>query len=127
MSVGDNKRIIERLLREVFNTGDVARLGEFLSPELEASGREYIQERRRLFPDLHYSTDEQIAEGDKVVTRGTMRGTNLGALHDGRPATGRPMSTSVVFICRIEGAKVVDLWMLIDHLSVREQLGIDRH
>lgn len=123
MSISANKRLVERLLQEVFNTGNVDLLHEFLSSELEVGGREYVQERRRFFPDLHYSIDEQIAEGDKVVTRCTMHGTNLGPLPDGKPATGKPMSTSMVFIWRIEGARVVDLWMLIDHLNVREQLG----
>jgi predicted ester cyclase len=107
----------------VFNTGALDRMDEFAVPHIAAGGKRYVAERRRLFTDLVYTIDEQVAEADTVVTRFTQRGTNLGPIGD-HPPTGRRIEASGVFFWRLVDGKVVELCSLIDHERVHEQLGI---
>jgi steroid delta-isomerase-like uncharacterized protein len=123
VSADANKELIRRLFDEVFNTGDVDRLDELATPEVAVGGKRYVAERRSFFPDLRYTIEEQIAEGDRVVTRWSMRGTNTGPLRD-RPATGRPIEAEGVFIWRIADGRIAGIAMFMDHLSVRQQLGL---
>jgi steroid delta-isomerase-like uncharacterized protein len=98
-------------------------LDELATPEIAAGGKQYLTERRSIFPDLRYTVEGILAEDDRVVTRLTMRGTNLGPLRGG-PPSGRRIEAAAVFIWRIADGRVVDMWSLIDHSAVERQLGI---
>ena len=74
------------------------------------------------FPDQRWVTDEQIAEGDKVVSRFTMYGTHRGDFM-GIPATGRHIAVKGVVIDRIVEGKWKDSRLLMDTLSLLQQLG----
>ena len=74
------------------------------------------------FPDLHHSIEDQITEGDKVVTRITIRGTHQQELM-GIPPTGRQISVTAISIDRIAGGKIVEEWVNSDVLSMLQQLG----
>ncbi len=65
------------------------------------------------FPDMHLTIEDQIAEGDRVVTRWTMRGTHRGELM-GLPPTGQQVTVGGISIDRIAGGKVVEHWAQID-------------
>ncbi len=80
MSTEDNKALVRRMFEEVWNQGNIARIAEFYSPahvEHTSSGpvhgqegyKQYVMIYRTAFPDAHYTVEDQIAEGDKVVTR----------------------------------------------------------
>ena len=71
------------------------------------------------FPNFEYTNEDTIAEGDKVVTRGTHEGDFMGI-----PATGRTVEIAVKHIARISAGKMVEHWGLIDRLSMMQQLGI---
>jgi steroid delta-isomerase-like uncharacterized protein len=74
------------------------------------------------FPDQRWVTDEQIAEGDKVVSRFTMYGTHRGDFM-GIPATGRHIAVKGVVIDRVVDGKWKDSRLLMDTLSLLQQLG----
>jgi predicted ester cyclase len=74
------------------------------------------------FPDLHFTVEDQIAEGDTVVTRWTARGTHRGKFQD-IPATGREIRLAGTDIDRIIGGKVVECWAHVDELGLMRQLG----
>jgi steroid delta-isomerase-like uncharacterized protein len=74
------------------------------------------------FPDLHLTIEDQIAEGDKVVTRWTARGTHTGQLM-GVPPTGKPMVVTGIRIDRLLGGKIVETWAEIDQLGMLQELG----
>jgi steroid delta-isomerase-like uncharacterized protein len=74
------------------------------------------------FPDQRWVTDEQIAEGDKVVSRFTMYGTHRGDFM-GIPATGRTIAVKGVVIDRVVDGKWKDSRLLMDTLSLLQQLG----
>ena len=74
------------------------------------------------FPDLRFTVEDMIAEGDKVVTRWTAYGTNEGGIL-GFPATGKQVSIKGVIIKRLSGGKVIEEWSLIDVRGLMQQLG----
>ncbi|MCS7001727.1 MAG: ester cyclase, partial [Dehalococcoidia bacterium] len=94
------KAAIHRLIDEALNHGKVEVIDELVSPHFvnHGSGRRPISDREALkrafrlekaaFPDLTFTIDDMIAEGDRVMYRGTARGTQAQPFAD-IPATGR--------------------------------------
>jgi steroid delta-isomerase-like uncharacterized protein len=76
------------------------------------------------FPDMNVTVEDQIAEGDKVVTRVTIRGTHQGETEEFGPPTGRQIEGEGVTISRIEGGKIVEDWDYYDNLTLLQQLGL---
>ena len=119
MSIEENKLLVRRYYEEVVNTGDVDRVGEFVSPDyvevynnvrhpvgLEGA-KEHILGVRETYPDLHLTIERQIAEGDWVVTRVTMRGTHKGVWLGMRP-TGKVVEMTAVNVDKVEGGLIVE-------------------
>jgi predicted ester cyclase len=129
-----NKMQIRRVIAEAYNRGDLGVVDEVASSELviHASSEEirgpegakqYIVALRAGFPDLRLTIEDQIAEGDMVVTRWTARGTHRGTFQK-VPATGRKIWLSGTDIDRIVGGKVVECWAHVDELQLMRQLGV---
>jgi steroid delta-isomerase-like uncharacterized protein len=78
---------------------------------------------RNAFPDLHFTIDEQIAEGNTVVTRWSAHGTHQGELA-GLPATGKPATVVGLGVDRVENGKIVESWGLFDQFGMLQQLGV---
>ena len=74
------------------------------------------------FPDLHLTIDDQIAEGDKVVTRATATGTHKGDFGGVSP-TDRSTVLPIIFIHRIEGGKLAERWVQFDQIGLLQQIG----
>jgi steroid delta-isomerase-like uncharacterized protein len=74
------------------------------------------------FPDLYYTIDDMVAEGDKVVLRLTSTATHNG-LFQGIPATGKKISFKSVDIFRVTEGKITDEWSFPDVLGLMQQLG----
>ena len=119
MSIEENKLLVRRYYEEVVNTGDVDRVGEFVSPDyvevynnvrhpvgLEGA-KEHILGVRKTYPDLHLTIERQIAEGDWVATRVTMRGTHKGVWLGMRP-TGKVVEMTAVNVDKVEGCLIVE-------------------
>ena len=75
------------------------------------------------FPDLHFTIEDQIAEGDRVVTRFTARGTHQGAFI-GIPPTGKQGVVTGTGIDRFANGKIVEAWFNSDDLGLLQQLGV---
>jgi steroid delta-isomerase-like uncharacterized protein len=75
------------------------------------------------FPDLQFNVDDVIAEGDKVVVRYTIVGTNQGSLM-GAPPTGKKISVSGISIYKIVGGKLAESWGVYDRMQLIQQLGV---
>jgi len=91
--------------------GDIQHVTQFVSMALQA------------FPDLHYTVEELITEGDKIVARLTISGTQQGAFM-GMPPTGKHATISDVEIFRITGGKAVENWVQADFLGLVQQLCV---
>jgi steroid delta-isomerase-like uncharacterized protein len=135
MSPEENKAVVRHFVEEVFNQGNLAAVDRFLAAEYrdanalpgQEPGREGAKRAfslyQEVFPDLRYTIEEMIAEGDTVVTRVTFRGTHRGAFL-GIPPTNRQVSIPAVHITRLVEGTIKEHWSLMDDLGLMQQLGV---
>ena len=137
MSTETNKALSRRYLEEAFNQGKLNVLDEIIAKDHVSTGpgtlpglpagpegdKQLITMYRNAFPDVHFTIDEQIAEGDKVVTRWTGHGTHKGELL-GIPATGKSTTVTGIAVDRIVNGKIVENWGLFDQFGMMQQLGV---
>ena len=88
-----------------------------------ASFFQFGQMWHNAFPDEQTRFEEQIAEGDKVVSRMTSTATHMGEFQ-GVPSTGKKIQVSGIWIDRIADSKIVERWGVVDMLSVMQQLDM---
>jgi predicted ester cyclase len=77
---------------------------------------------RAAFSDAQITVDDQIAEGDKVASRWTGRGTHDGELM-GVPPSGRQVTVDGLVVSRVANGKVVEEWVNWDTLGMLQQVG----
>ncbi len=77
----------------------------------------------RVFPDLHWTIDDMIFQGDKIAVRYTMTGTHKGEFR-GSPPTNRKVTVWGADIHRFVGGKLVECWSRIDTIGFMQQLGL---
>lgn len=77
---------------------------------------------RSAFPDLHVIINDMIAEGDKVMTKLTAKGTHQNEFM-GIPGSNNKISYEEVIILRLEDKKIVEHWAVADSLSLMQQIG----
>ena len=137
MSIEDNKTFMRRFYEEVINQKNLAAIDDFVAPtfvnhsalQLGMLGggieevKQYVSMILTTFPDLHYTVEDLLAEGDKIVARITISGTQQGAFM-GIPATGKHATISDIEIFRITGGKAVENWVQADFLGLLQQLGV---
>jgi steroid delta-isomerase-like uncharacterized protein len=81
----------------------------------------------RAVPDVKMRVEDVICEGDRIVCRATMTGTNTGTLEFSRfplPATGKTATFAQIHIFRVADGKFVEHWMEQDSLQLLRQLGV---
>lgn len=97
-------------------------------PDQEIQGleeaRQFVTMYKTAFPDLRATVEDVIAEGEKVVTRVTVRGTHQGEIAEFGAPTGKRVEIEDITIHRIEDGKIVEEWERYDNLSVMQQLGL---
>ena len=75
------------------------------------------------FPDVHFTADDVLAEGDRVAARFTMRGTQSGEFM-GVPATNKAIIVTGIDIVRFENGKAVEHWHEWSGMELLQQLGV---
>src|SRR5215213_630657 len=133
VSTEENRAIFRRYLEEVWNRTNLEVVDEifdrYISHQPDGSVLErgpedvkrFVGEFRSAFPDLRMSSEEQIAEGDRIVSRGTIRGTHQGEFR-GMAPTGEEMELPGMAVFRFsEEGKVVESWDSYDQLSLMRQ------
>ncbi|MGW0787604.1 ester cyclase [Streptomyces sp. NPDC002911] len=135
MSSEENKKLVRRFYAEI-DKGNLEALDELVAEDYQdhspppfpglGSGREGLKQVFRLFweatPGTH-AIEDQIAQGDKVVTRLTARGAHEGDL-PGIPATGNQLTMTATVIHRIENGRLAEKWSDKDLLGFLQQLGV---
>jgi steroid delta-isomerase-like uncharacterized protein len=127
---------LSRRFTELFSTDDEALADEVLAADIVFHGttsdgelrgidqmKAFVAQYRRAFPDATSSVEEQLAEGDKVVTRWRARGTHRGELGP-VPASGREFEMDGVTIERIADGRIAEVWVARDELGLLRQLGV---
>lgn len=130
-----NKRLVRRAVDEVWNKGNFALLDEFVAEDVVVHGADpaddlhgpdeitrFYTGLREAFPDIRFTIEDQIAEGDRVVTRWTASATHRGAFQ-GIPPTGKSVGITGTDVDRLVGGRVVECWSIVGELSVLQQLG----
>ncbi len=133
MSVEEHKAI-QRRVYELFSSGNLAALEEVIAPDAVdhnaqpgmATGLEGVRQTlgmfRATFPDLRFTAEDMLAEGDRVAARITATGTHRGEFQ-GLPPTGKQVTISGIEIVRIANGRVVERWGQFDFLGLLQQLG----
>jgi predicted ester cyclase len=132
----ENKRLVRRALEAIYAGGDLELARELVDPgfvdhepaheDLPTGPESVAVTVRRLhqaFGELRYEVEDEIAEGDKVVQRVTLRGRHTGPLM-GRPPTDRTFAVRHVYIWRIAGGRIAEHWGSRDDLGLLAQLGL---
>lgn len=134
MQVETNTTVASRWYEEVFNAGKIELIDElFVSnfvdhdpsnplPGLDGV-RQLVSMYRSAFPDLRLTIEDEITEGDRVVTRFTGRGTHKGPLM-GIPPTGKRVTITAIDILRFENGRIAEHWGNQDLLGMMQQLGV---
>jgi steroid delta-isomerase-like uncharacterized protein len=130
----ENKAVARRFL-EVFSTGDVAALDEFVASDVAVhdpqdpfagNGLEGVKKSismyREAFPDLSFEVEFQVAEGDYVVSRWVGTGTHEGELMGVQPTHDKSTVTGIG-IDRIQDGKIVEAWNNWDTLGLLQNIG----
>ena len=131
MSVEENKALVRRIYHLV-NPRDIALTYRFYAPECvfhAADGDSSVEQVKEFdskvlaaFPDISYTFDEMIAEGDRVAYRVRFTATHQGEFLGVAP-TGKKIEMSYMAIFRIVGGKGVEYWTSVDISRLMRQLG----
>ena len=135
MSIEENKALARRFFQEVWNDRDEAAIDRYIVEDAKGNdpdfgaGREAFRrqwrEWQRAFPDLHFEVEDVIAEGNKVLTRWTLTGTQQAEIF-GIPPSGRAFRVSGMSLDVIENGQIAEGFDGWDALGLRQQLGAMR-
>jgi steroid delta-isomerase-like uncharacterized protein len=128
-------KLVRDFIDDVLNHGNIEASGEYFHEDVVElapfpgqgpglSGlKDVLRGFRAAFPDMHWSVEEQIEEGDKVVSRFVWTGTHRAEFF-GVPATDRQVSVWGIAIDRIVDGKIKDTRFIMDALGLMTQMGV---
>lgn len=135
MLTEENKAIVRRWIEDFWNKDSPDSIDELcatnfvlhgappgVAADFEGMKRAHAMHHTG-FPDMHFTIEDMIAEGDKVATRSTFRGTHEGEWA-GIPPTGKQVTIAGIEITRLEGGKYAETWLNMDMLGAMQQLGV---
>ena len=130
-----NKKVVRRYFEEVLNAGNLKKIRELIAPDYvshypagyELGGgpedvEQIVTSVREAFPDVHFTVDDLIAEGEKVVCRWTFQGVQEGNFM-GIPPTGREATVMGIAVYRVVDSQIAEAWVAWDVLGLMRQLG----
>ena len=135
MTTEEMKALNRRFYDEVFNEGNLDLLDELVAddfveheefpglPPGKEAVRAFATMLRDAFPDARFTIDDEIVEGDKIVTRSHLEGTHRGEFL-GMPPTGLKINIQAIDIVRVRDGKAIDHWGVTDQMSMMQQLGV---
>ena len=125
MTIEQNKLLIQRLVEEAVNQGNLDVLAEVADGEFAQAARQWVGPFRAAFPDFSMKIVELVAEEEKVAAHFRCSGTHLGEWM-GRPPSGRRFQdVDEIYIFRVRNGKLTDATGVEDNLSRMRQLGLD--
>jgi steroid delta-isomerase-like uncharacterized protein len=133
MNTAGKKDLVRRLYA-LINEGHVEHVADLVSPDYQeheplpgqGSGRDGAVDRFSMITTAlapHFTIEDLIAEGDRVVVRWTNAGTHVGEFV-GIPATGRTFTIAGIDIYRVADGQLCEHWHVIDQLGMLAQLGL---
>jgi predicted ester cyclase len=121
----DNKAIARRYFAEILNQGSAATIDAIIAPDVVFRNppavikgivdfKTLVATLRGAFPDLHFTVEDELAEGNKVATRWIMRGTQ----------GSRKVDVSGMDIFLIDNGTIREIWVNMDSLKQAQQMGL---
>jgi steroid delta-isomerase-like uncharacterized protein len=135
MSAEQNKSIVRRWVEEGWNKRNTALIDQLFTPNFyqHETGPETVNSSEALkpfvagylsaFPDLQFTIEDLVAEGDKVVWRFKATGNNTGPFMGG-PATSKSVAVTGTITFRLENSRMAEAWLNLDVLGLLQQVGI---
>lgn len=133
MANEQNKAIAHRFIQELFTEGKVDEAKNFVTPDIIYHGLEelrgledfkkWIIEDRKTFPDLEVTIVEDMAEGNNVAVRWTLKATHEGDFA-GLPASHKKFEAHGAEIFHFENSKIKEAWTIFDALAPALRLGV---
>lgn len=128
-----SKMITRRFFEEMGSQGDLAIADDIFATDFvnhspfgdmhgPKGAKQFVSLLRRAFPDLQVRVEQQVAEGDKVATQWTARGTHKDNFQ-GIPATGKQMEIRGIVISQLANGKIIEQWGNPDLLGLMQQIG----
>ena len=126
MSTEENKAIEQRIWEELLNAGKTEKMNELIAIDYVYHGpggheikgieglKKFITWLHTSFPNIHFTINDLIAEGDRVVSFWTMKGTHK---------SNKQVKQQGIIISRIASGKVVESWEVFDRLAIASQLA----
>jgi steroid delta-isomerase-like uncharacterized protein len=131
----DNRALVRRFWEEIWNQGNLSTVDAIVSPDFTLEGpsfpdplrgpnglKGWVTTVRTAFPDVRFTVDEEVAEGDKIVNRWSARGTHLGPLMD-IPPSGKAILLRGMTLFTVVGNKVSVEYAVEDMLGMLQQIG----
>jgi predicted ester cyclase len=140
MTPEERKEFVRRAYEEVFNKGNLAAAEEYFGldfvnhagppdwPRGPESIRRTVTMLRTAFPDLRFTIEKVIVEGETIAARWTARGTHQGTLQGpvgSLPATDRPVAFKGITMGRVVDGKAGESWVIMDQLGLLRQVGVN--
>jgi predicted ester cyclase len=126
MSIEENKVIAQRIWEDLLNGGKTEKINDLIATDYVYHGpggheikgiegiKKFITWVHTSFPDVHFTANDLIAEGDRVVSFWTMKGTHK---------TNKPLEQRGMIISRVVNGKVAEDWEIFDRLAIASQMA----
>jgi predicted ester cyclase len=139
-TLDENKALVRRWYEDVWDKRDLNAIGEILADDYvryragipfankpgTADDVQFVKMVMAEFPNVAFSIEDMLAEGDEVAVRTITTGTQMGPMTDmgDAPATGRSMERENIAIWRVACGKLAEQWIVQDNLGMLLQLGV---
>src|SRR5260370_41615808 len=129
MATEENKEIVRHFVEEAQSRGNISSVDQFLTtgcvdhgglfglPPTREGVKQLFTMLRTAFPDVNVTIHDQVAEGNKVVSRKTFHGSHQGELM-GSTATGKQVAFDVIDILQISDGKIKNHWIIVNKLDL---------
>ena len=126
MSTEESKALMRRIWKEVLNEGNLENAHELVADDYVYHGpgghelrgpegfKSFMAWIHDSFPGIHFTLDDLIAEGDKVVCFFTAKGTHK---------SNKQVDFQGMLICRVVDGKEVEVWEVFDRFTIASQLA----
>jgi steroid delta-isomerase-like uncharacterized protein len=137
MAATDHKELDRRCFEEVWTLGNLAAIDHFYAPTYvghhppneDIHGRDgirlQVQRTHAAYSDVRYTVEDQLAEGNRTLTRWKMTGTPRKPLHGVAP-TGRAVTITGLTLMRYTNGRMQEEWTYWDQLGLQHQLRANR-
>lgn len=129
----ENKDFIRTWTEDFWNKQNIAVYDNYFTADFiihHADGDQNREQDKKMcqafftaFPDMHFTLDDLVAEGDKVAMIWNANCTHKGEFM-GIPATGNRIEFKGIDVFRIANGKIAEIWASMDKLGMMQQLGV---